>query len=365
MSLWGWFSGWVSQQVDGKTVVPTIIFIAKSNDLLMDASGAVGTTTDVMPVADEHYLRLWVHEMCLRGDKSWFIQRFPAVHSVVGLRYGDQERELANIAGTNKLNIRQAKLSQSILTNYPMTALLPFRGGLVELDCGLASMNNGNLLADFTSVVSDFAGKLTTPEISGVIAMAGSVATGIQKLLSGGNAAPKLFYHTSFTGQNPAASLKSGFIFLSAAPAGSIPVEQLWMTKEGTRKGANKDALVPLVVDDYMVIQIECLVARDDWMQLKAIADPFQAAIDAQIGGDTDKAKAFLTQARVAAYKSLDLTLVDKKRVLGAMTKHFADVTGGEEAAGPALEAALEKVDVGAARALPLPTENEILVGLQ
>jgi hypothetical protein len=362
MSLWNWFSG----QIESITIRPTRIFVPKSNDLIADASGAVGTTSGVKLVAEEHYLRLWLREMCLRDDRVWFTTRYPAVHSVVGLQYGDRTLELANISGNSKLQLKAVDLDRSVQTNYPLTALLPFRGGTVQLDCGLVSMKNDDLVKEFTGVVSDFAGKLTVPQVSSAISLASSVASGIQEVLTGGAAAAKLYYHTAFTGQNAATELVSGFIFLSAVPENTISRDQLWITSNGVRKGVNKDSLTSLDVSDYMVVQIECVVARDDWQQLTSIADPFQVAVDAKIGGDTDKAKVLFNQARMAAFKSTDLTSLDRKRVLAAMVMHFNELgaEGAPESAGlrpPALKSAVGKISVADARVMSLPTEREIL----
>jgi hypothetical protein len=91
-------------------------------------------------VTEHHYVRLWISEMFLKADSKWFSPRFPLAYSVIALDYAGQKTEIVNISGKNKFDIRQADLGHSILRDYALTPLLPFRGGIVEIDCGLVSM---------------------------------------------------------------------------------------------------------------------------------------------------------------------------------------------------------------------------------
>jgi hypothetical protein len=58
---------------------------------------------------------------------------------VIGLDHGGQRSEFANVSGRSPFDIQQPDLGRSILNDYPLTQLLPFRGGAIELDCGLVS----------------------------------------------------------------------------------------------------------------------------------------------------------------------------------------------------------------------------------
>src|SRR5690349_7076664 len=42
-------------------------------------------------LAQRSYLRLWLCEMFLTKSREWFIDWFPAVHSSVKLKFGDQD----------------------------------------------------------------------------------------------------------------------------------------------------------------------------------------------------------------------------------------------------------------------------------
>ena len=67
-------------------------------------------------------------------------QALPPHLLAVELNYAGQSVEFTNVSGKNKLEIKQTDLGRSLLYNYPVTPLLPFRGGTIGLDCGLVSM---------------------------------------------------------------------------------------------------------------------------------------------------------------------------------------------------------------------------------
>jgi len=138
VSLFEWLKNLFSHDAVQRTRLP----IAKDNDLTRRSGIAAR--------ADQHYVRLYFSELFLQKDREWFTSRFPLGYSLISHKYGDQPKvEFANVAGKNKFDIHQASQDRSILRNYPMTPLLPFRGGDIEIDCGLVSMQASNLLESY------------------------------------------------------------------------------------------------------------------------------------------------------------------------------------------------------------------------
>ena len=195
--------------------------------------------TEVSPVAEEHYVRIWLAEMFLRDNSSWFTKRYPLTYSLVELNYAGQSVEFTNVSGKNRLEIKQTDLGRSLLYNYPLTPLLPFRGGTIGLDCGLVSMTASNLVSKFAGVVSEFAGKLGGAQATAAIDLAASVAAGVQDLLGAGDAVSKLYYHNVFSGAQGGAPLSSGYLFLSERGEGKVDAKRLWVTQDGVREGAH------------------------------------------------------------------------------------------------------------------------------
>jgi hypothetical protein len=310
VSLFEWFKNQFGHDAVQRTRLP----VAPGNDLT-NRSGVVA-------IADRHYVRLWFSELFLQKDRAWFTERFPLGYSLIAHKYGDQPKvEFSNVAGKNKFDIAQAGQDRLVLRNYPMTPLLPFRGGDIEVDCGLVSMQSGNLLESFAKTVGDIAGKLNVPQASSVVSIASSIATGVQELLGAGRAQTVLYTHDMFTTK----SLTSGYLVLASSPLSSFRGQTLWMTDDGVRIGPTQTQLSPLEPQDFLVVFIECVEERDDWQSLSAVGKPLDNAVQSKLSGRDDEAKLLLVQAKVAAMTSPDLTRRDAKRVVAAIDGYYKD----------------------------------------
>jgi hypothetical protein len=320
---------WLGAQISHKAQHLTKVKIPAERDL----TGRTGVAAQ----AQRHYVRLVLKELFLDKDRSWFTERYPLAYSLIGLQYGDQPKaEFANVAGKNKFDMKQVGQGRSILNNFSLTPLLPFRGGEIEVDCGLVSMQAGNVLESFAKTVSDVAGKLNVPQASKMIDIAGAIASGVQALLGAGKAEPVLTVHDTFS----AGSLVSGHLLLSSAPDGDIAPGKVWMTEEGCRFG-DRSTLGALHARDYLLLSIEVLDSRDDWYALSAIGGPLDKAIEAKQLNKLSDAEAFLLQAKAAASISSDLTRFDMLRVIAGIDRYYqGDFTAGmaagtEAATGP------------------------------
>jgi hypothetical protein len=290
------------------------------------------------PVAEEHYLRIWLSEMFLREDGSWFAKRYPLTYSLVELTAAGKTTEFANVSGRNRLDIKQTDLGRSLLYHYPLTPLLPFRGGTVTINCGLVSMVASNLVTSFAGVVSEFAGKLGGAPVAAAADMAASIARSVQDLLGAGDAVSKLYYHDVFTAGGGGASLVSGHLFLSEKPEGEVDGARLWVTADGVRQGERGGPFRPLPPQDYLLFQIECTAERDDYRSFDYLRDPFEQALDAKAEGDDAKGRVLLNQAKRAAQKSDDFTALDRRRIKAALDAAYANDGWGAVTpeAGPA-----------------------------
>lgn len=280
----------------------------------------------ISPEAERHYVRIWLSEMFLRENSKWFTQRYPLTYSLVALDYANQaSKEFSNVSGKNRLDIKQTNLGRSLLLNYPLTPLLPFRGGTIAIDCGLVSMEASNAITKFAGVVSEFAGKLGGAQVSAVADLAGPIAASVQDLLGAGKAVSKLYYHNVFSAGGGGTPLTSGYILLSELQEGKLEASKLWVTNDGIRTGPNATELAPLPAHDYLLLQVECTGERDDYRSFSYISEPFNDALEAKSDGDDSKAKILLTQAKSAVRKSPDFTDADRKRIRLAIDRAFAE----------------------------------------
>jgi hypothetical protein len=347
---------WLGQRIGGEAR-------QRARVVIPDARNQTGRDRGVRAEAEQHYVRLWISELFLKYDNEWFTSRYPLAYSVIGLDYGGQKTEIANISGKNRFDIKQPDLGKSILRDYPLTPLLPFRGGTIELDCGLVSMKADNVLQNFAGVVSDIASKLNQPFAASMVGIAGSIATGVQSLLGAGETKTVLYLHETFD----RSTLQAGYTYLSGKPQADVKPGEIWVTTEGIRTGPNKDLLREMDAQDYFVMRVEVTDSRDDWRAMKVIEEPLNAAIEASLSSETDKAKLLLTQAKRAALNSTDLTRLDKVRVVKGIDTEF-NAPAGPQAAGDglgelpsSLERAAARITSEAARGDPAFRDESLL----
>ena len=76
----------------------------------------------------KHYFRVWLTEMFLKENRSWFRTQHPVVHSTVRLRLGGGDPvEIPHVAGQFQLEgLAPSRLDQVVQLNHPLTALIPF-----------------------------------------------------------------------------------------------------------------------------------------------------------------------------------------------------------------------------------------------
>ena len=146
-SLWNKIRGWVDQNADKYVYAP----IPKER---------TDTSDDNTPLKSyASYFRLWLNEMFLTKSVAWFQGIFPAVHSEVKLQFGDQQAvTFSNVAAPP-----QDQLARGIRLNYPLTELMPYNGGIVEIEAALLALKGADYLATAINVLQEFSGLVTPP----------------------------------------------------------------------------------------------------------------------------------------------------------------------------------------------------------
>jgi hypothetical protein len=320
--------------------------------------------------AGKHYFRLWLSEMYLTNDVEWFQKWHPALHSLIIFQFGSQKVEIPHIAGSLNLpDFKANNLERVLHLNYPMTTLMPFNGGVVEVAAGLLAMKGQNYLNNFIKVMGDFSNLLVVPQLSAALAIAGPVANGIQTLLGGAeDGRLELGLHQAFTGAGGggAADMKSGYIAVIAGEETKIKKENLWVAGDRLRYGNSKENNQPLTGYTYMLFRIESRTERDDWSALSNIAEPFNKSIEALGQGEMEKAESLLRTTIVTALQSPDLTRADRSRVVKAMKEAYDQAKkdiglGAVPSEQLKLEKAMQKaVDVETALNEPEPTLEDL-----
>lgn len=355
MSLWDTITGMVRHEVSQYLYVP----IPAGH-----VEGGQGDTEAL--VAGRDYFRIWLTEMSLKRDRDWFSTWHPAVHSLVRLQFGTEVIEVPSIAGEQSLpGVDAAHLDRAVNLNFPMTPLMPFSGGVVQVVAALLALQGQDYLKRFIHILGTFAGLVNVPQLSSALGIAGPVATGIAELLGGSNGDLHLGLHQAYVhkggGDN---ELKPGYIAVVLATEAQVTPSDLWVVGGRLRRGPSAEASVPFEGFAYLLLRVQKETERDDWEGLTSFMEPFSAALDALGEGSEQWADVRYRAAVIAALKSDDLTRADRRRVTEVLAQRYQEAKNlGLPAASAwtSLTKAVAAIPVDEALALGEPDLSEFL----
>jgi hypothetical protein len=269
------------------------------------------------------YFRLWMSEMFLTKRVSWGKQWFPAVHGEVRLQFGGQDTRFSRVAQPPS-----GQLSEAVRLDYRLTDLIPFNGGVVEVETALLALQGADYLGTAIGILQQFS-SLVTPPLGQAITLAEKVASGTRDLLSATDGHVHLGFHQEFVADGAGgAVLRPGYIAVILAEPGQVNTDGLAVHEGQLRyRPAPGAALGHLSGYDYMLLRVEGRRERDDW-RLKNIQDALDMATDALCEEPPDevRAAAYRTVALAATWKSPDLAKKDRRRVVQAIKAELAEI---------------------------------------
>jgi hypothetical protein len=275
------------------------------------------------------YFRLWLSEMFLTKRVAWGTQWFPAVHSEVRLQFGGQSAAFSRVAQPPT-----DQLGEGVRLGYRLTELLPFNGGVVEIEAALLALKGADYLGTAIGILQQFSG-LISPPLGPAIALTQTLVSGTRDLLSATKGNIHLGFHQELISAGAGGSvLRPGYLAVILAEPGEVSPDRL--SVRGGRllyRQAPGREPVNLKGYDYLLLRVEGRKERDDW-RLKDIQDPLSTAGQALLEAppNTVKAAAYRTVALAAAWQSPDLAQLDRRRVVHAIKAELAGLA--DESAG-------------------------------
>lgn len=254
------------------------------------------------------YVRLWLAEGFIARQRSWGVDRFPALHGGVSLSLlgGDRATFTSFSRPPEAWAVPGAQL------DFPLTALLPFTGGVVEIEAALYEARTGSPLGTAVDVVSSLA-SLLGPPLSTAAVVAEKISDGLDVVLSASGVQPVLALHTAMVAPGGGGTaVRAGHVVVLAASPGELRGEPVIHDGRLHLHDGSAPSLPTGV--DYLVVRVECRQDRDDWRfpELDAL---IRAAGEAFIHGHHDAYADMRTDAIARAWNSTDLTSVDRRRV--------------------------------------------------
>jgi hypothetical protein len=287
---------------------------------------------DTTPVkAGSGYFRVWAVEMRVT-DPNLLVDYYPVLHSVISFDYNRQKVELTRVTGLDSLKSSTGSnfdMNKTVALNFPLTDLIPFNGGNLELSAGLMAMKQRDMLQSVIKMASDFSAMLAVPQLSSALQIAQPLANNIERLIGLGDNVFRLGYHNTFTtaGGGGSNDLRPQYIVVIAAKQGD------GLGRDGADHWIVNDHLVYIdpndpnkrpvdVPRDYMLLRLEVRRSRDDWTNLSSLNDPFVEAMRLMVD-DATKSKAQLKRAILQVLESPDVAEEDRMVIAQQLRKKY------------------------------------------
>jgi hypothetical protein len=304
MSLWESIKGW---------------FVSNRHQILCVPIPDQHATTTLKP--EETYFALWLTHSFLKRDRAWLKRYFPAAHVSVRLDVAGETRTLTKLARP-----ADGMVGPGVWANYPITGLLPYNGGTVEVEAGLTALETSTFLGAAVDVIDDFS-SLVVPPVSEALAVAGKVANSVQILLDAGKGEIFLGMHQAYTSPGGGGDHQLGPQYLAVIgathqqldPAALIVRDSILQVRQG-------DRIEPLEGYDYLLFRFEARRERDDW-RFPRFETLIRSAKQSFYAGETQAFERHRDDVLAEVLNSPDLTLPDRRRVALAIRDEINEAT--------------------------------------
>lgn len=273
--------------------------------------------------AYQSYVQVWLADMFLAKRISWLRTWFPTVHAEVRMPFGDHE----TVSFARVVRPADDKLGDGVRLNYPLTELIPFNGGMIEVETALLGLKGSDdFLAAGVDLLQKFSG-LVTPPLGQAIGVTTMLATGARDFLDRASGGVHLALHQTFTsaGGGGANVLRPGYLAVVLATAEQVAPGQFHVRGDRLHLSQPDGEPEPFTSHDYMLLRIEGREERDDW-RTEEILEARRRSIDALQRGDKATAMEFRGAALAAVLNSSDLTAADQRRIVKALKDEWEEL---------------------------------------
>ncbi|WP_238012356.1 hypothetical protein KZZ52_49145 [Dactylosporangium sp. AC04546] len=260
------------------------------------------------PVAPgQGYLRLWVSEGFLAQERSWGNEHFPVLHGGAALRFLGGEATFTTFERPpDAWKVPGAQL------DFPITPLLPFGGGTVEVEAALYQATVGGPISTAVDLLGGVA-KLIGPPLATAATIADKVSDGLAAVLKATGDQPVLGLHYAMVSDGGTGTpVRSGHVAVIDHRGDQLAGPPV--IAGGRLRLATPGGEVQPTGVDYLVVRVECRTERDDWRfpELDELVRQAGAAI---ARGKKDVFADLRGEILATVYTSADLVPADRLRV--------------------------------------------------
>lgn len=262
------------------------------------------------------YVRLWLAEGFLATAKSWGTDQFPALYGAVSF-------PLPGAGPGRYTTLARPPLAPGARNDFPITPLLPYHGGVIEIDAALYKVMSDSPLVTVLQLIGALQ-PLLGPPLDMAAAIADKLGAGIAAVLDSHQTEPLLALHQSLVAPGGGGTtVRSGHCVVLGSPRerlAGVPAVSGGRLVLTAASGGQRPAGT-----DYLVLRVECRTERDDW-NLPYLDTLIAASAEAYLTGQQSRFESLRTEAVLRAYNSPDLVPVDRKRVALLVRERIDDV---------------------------------------
>ncbi|MCK9896620.1 hypothetical protein [Frankia sp. AgB32] len=278
------------------------------------------------------YVRLWLAEGFLARARGWGQDRFPVLHAGASLDFGTS----GQVAFTSFSRPAVAWAAPGDQVDFSVTPLLPFNGGIIEIEAAVYEATAGGPLGTALQLVSGFA-ELLGPPLATAASVAKAVSTGLDTLIGAAGDKPVLGVHHALTSPGGGGQpVRAGHLAVVHAAPGSLPGE-LTIDADGRLALLVDGSTRRLIGVDYLVVRVETRTEHDVWLSPALLALVTQARL-ARAHGRLAAFADYRAEALTLAWTSGDYVESDRARIATAIA---AALDPGEQGAGADPDVAL------------------------
>jgi hypothetical protein len=250
-------------------------------------------------LADQSYIKIFLRSMRIVDVRKGLKKFYGVVHSFISLPHLEKTAEFQVITTPKELmNIDASNVDRVLQFNKVLVDSVPYRGGGVEIELGLFSIQSVDLTDSFLEVLEGMADAAGVSFVSTAMPFVGPLRKGIN-LLFGNTNSSILEVGVATTMDKPS----TGYFVIMRAPKGEVDLseyelDQAYRLVDKQGKTIEKYP--------YMVFSVEAGPDREKWFEIPDIAKAYKTLRQISREGNIDKA-----QEAFVAFKRIVLTSPD------------------------------------------------------
>jgi hypothetical protein len=210
------------------------------------------------------------------------------------------------------------------LAGGALTDPIPYTGGAVVVETSILDRSADPSARTAADVLLGCSRLIRSP-LNQAIPIAREISAGAASLVMSGTAPVRAGFRLAFGDAVDDPALRPCYLALVVARPAQIDASRLSVADGRLHYAADEREPRPLEGYDYLLLQLEGMAEREDW-QLPDIDGPFRRAIEYTSRSSAAEADAYRIMTLAAAWRSPDLSVPDRRRVVQAVNDELEGV---------------------------------------